>query len=237
MTNEDLILQKIENLEAEIAPIVQASKSIMELKADLLPLQNQAIGLLINELKDVEAGFKLEDLFVLIKQMMRSVNNFTYALRQMQMIIEFVNDLEPLLKSAVPQIIHYLDDLEQKGVFRIIKAMMDARAKVAATYDAEDIDQIGDVLVFLLGLAQKLNDPGALGFLEKAAEIPANIDFSQTKKVGPMGLMSAGFNKDVKEGFGVLLELTKALGKLKPNGQGAPLKGSSESLTANSDQP
>ena len=218
MTKEDLILQKIEQLESQIAPIVQASKSIIELKDDLIPLQNQAIQLVINELQEVEAGFQLEDLSILIKQFLRNVKNISYALRQMNNIIEFVNDLEPLIKSAVPQIIQYLDDLERKGVIRIIRAMLDARAKVAAKYDADDIEQIGDVMVFLLGLAKKIKDPQALVFLEKWAEIPANIDLSKTKKVGPFGMMSAGFNDEVKEGFGVVLELTKAMGKLKLNG-------------------
>ena len=221
MTKEDLILEKIEQLESQIAPIVQASKSIMELRDDLIPLQNQAVQLAINELQEIEAGFQLEDLFILIKQSLRSVKNITYALRQLNNIIEFVNDLEPLLKSAVPQIIHYLDELERKGVIRIIKSMLDARAKVAAEYDAEDIEQIGDVMVFLLGLAKKIKDPRAQGFLERAAEIPANIDLSRTKKVGPFGMMSAGFNDEVKEGFGVMLELAKAMGKLKSNGNGS----------------
>jgi uncharacterized protein YjgD (DUF1641 family) len=76
-------------------------------------------------------------------------------------------------------------------------------------------------MVFFLGLAQKLNDPQALEFLGKAAEIPAKIDLSKTKKVGPFGMMSAGFSEEVKEGIGVVLELTKAMGRLKLNGNGS----------------
>ena len=30
----------------------------------------------------------------------------------------FVTTLEPLLRSSVPKLIHYLDELEQKGVLR-----------------------------------------------------------------------------------------------------------------------
>jgi uncharacterized protein YjgD (DUF1641 family) len=73
-------------------------------------------------------------------------------------------------------------------------------------------------MVSLLGLGKKLTDPKILTFLEKAVEIPAAVDLSASKKVGPWGLVSAGSNDDVKEGLGVLIELTKALGKLKENG-------------------
>jgi uncharacterized protein YjgD (DUF1641 family) len=57
-----------------------------------------------------------------------------------------------------------------------------------------------------------------LTFLQKAVENPATIDLSVSKKIGPWGLLSAGSNDEVKEGLGVLIELTKALSKLKENG-------------------
>jgi len=220
MTNEELILSKIENLENQIAPLVKTAKDMNELRTDMIPLGNQAVGLMIKELQEVEAGFQLEDFFLLVKEMMRNVRSFTFAIKQMNNIIEFTQDIEPLMKSAVPTLIEYLDKLEQKGVFRMMNAMIDIRAKVAATYDADDIEQIGDTLVSLLGLAKKLSDPAAIAFLEKAAALPANVDMENCKDVGAFGMMSAGFNSEIKQGLGVLMELTKAMGKMKDNGSG-----------------
>ena len=220
MTNEEKILNKLEKLEADMAPMLKFGHNMVELKDDLIPLQNQAFQLLIRELQEVEAGFELDDFMNLSKQMLRNTRDFLFALRQMSSIIEFVRDMEPLLKSTVPQIIQYLDELEQRGVFRMYNAMLDVRAKVAAAYTAEDIEQIGDGMVALLGLAKKMSDPKTIAFLEKAADVPSSVDLEKVKKVGPFGLASAGFNEDVKQGFGVLIELTKALGKLQTNGNG-----------------
>ncbi|MBU0697952.1 MAG: DUF1641 domain-containing protein, partial [Proteobacteria bacterium] len=218
MTNEELILAKLENLETQIAPLVKTAKSMAELRDDMIPLSNQAFHILIKELQEVEAGFELDDLFLLVKQMLRSTRSFIFTLKQLRSMVDFIKDLEPLLKQSVPLMISYLDDLEQRGVFRIIKAMMDVRAKVAAAYTPEDIDQIGDGMVALLGLLKSVTDPQALAFLNKAAEIPATIDLSASKKIGPWGLLSAGYDPEVKQGLGVLIELTKAMGKLKGNG-------------------
>lgn len=220
MTNEDRILQKLEKLEADMAPLLKLGHNMIELKDDLIPLQNQAFHILIKELQEVEAGFQLDDFLNLVKQMMRGTRDFIFALQQMSSIIEFVRDMEPLLKSTVPVLIQYLDQLEQKGVFRIYNAMLDVRAKAAAAYDADDIEKIGDGMVALLGLAKKMSDPKAIAFLEKAAEVPGNIDLDNVKKVGPFGLASAGFNDEVKQGFGVMIELTKALGRLQAKGNG-----------------
>ena len=218
MTNEELILKRLENIETQITPLIKTADKLNELREDMIPLSNQAVQLLINELQDVEAGFELEDLFHLVKQLLRSTRSIIFGLKQMVGFVEFMKDMEPLLKQAVPQMINYLDDLEQRGVLRIIQAMMGVRAKVAAAYTPEDIDQIGDGMVSLLGLGKKLTDPKLLTFLEKVVEIPAAVDLSASKKVGPWGLVSASSNDEVKEGLGVLIELTKALSKLKENG-------------------
>jgi len=216
MTNEELILEKLERLETQIQPLIKTSEKFAELKNDLIPISNHATALLIKELTEVESGFQLEDFVSLTKEAMRNTRNFTFALKQMASMIEFVKDLEPLLKSAVPQTIHYLNELEQKGVFRIIKATVDLRTKVAASYTAEDIDMMGDGIVALLGLTKSLSDPKTIELLEKLSQIPSKVELENAKSVGVFGLASAGFNPEISKGLGVLMELTKAMGRIEP---------------------
>ena len=224
MTNEELILERLDRIEAQLAPIAQTASGISELREDLIPLSGQAFRLLIRELEDVESSFQLEDLMALLKRTLRSVKHIIFALEQMENIVDFVTTIEPLLKSSVPQVINYLDDLEQRGVLRIISSTLDVRAKIATAYSPEDIDQIGDGAVAALGLAKKLSDPKAAQFLEKIAELPSKIDLSDTKPVGPFGMLGALSSKEAREGLGVLMQLTKAMGELKNGGNGAPLE-------------
>jgi len=229
MTNEELILERLDRIEAQLAPITHTASGIKELREDLIPLSGQAIRLLIRELEDVESSFQLEDLMSLLKRSLRSVKDIIFALNQLENIVDFAMTIEPLLKSAVPQIINYLDDLEQRGVLRIITSMLDVRAKIAATYSPEDIDQIGDGAVVALGLAKKLSDPKAKQFLEKLAEIPSKVDLADAKPVGPIGMLRALSSQQAREGLGVLMELTKAMGELK-NGEGRGVAAESEPI-------
>jgi uncharacterized protein YjgD (DUF1641 family) len=230
MTNEELILERLDRIEAQIAPLAESVKGVYELRDDLRPLAHNAIRLMIKELEDVESSFQLEDLLELMKRFLRGTRSFSYVLTQLENVIDFVTTLEPLLKSSVPQLINYLDDLEQRGVFRILNATLGVRAKIAASYTPEDIEEIGDGLVALLGLAKKITDPKILAFMERLVEIPANLDLAACKKIGPVGLLWASGNKEVKEGLGVIMELTKEMGKLKsenrpvrrPSGEGHP---------------
>jgi len=218
MTNEELILERLDRIEAQLAPITQTASGIKELREDLIPLSGQAFRLLIRELEDVESSFQLEDLMALLKQSLRSVKHIIFTLEQLDNMVDFITTIEPLLKSAVPQVINYLDDLEQRGVLRVITSMLDVRAKIAAAYSPEDIDQIGDGAVVALGLTKKLSDPKATEFLEKFAELPSKIDLSNAKPVGLFGMLGALSSKQAKEGLGVLMELTRAIGELKNGG-------------------
>jgi len=221
MTNEELILERLDRIEAQLTPISVTAGGIADLREDLIPLSGQAFRLLIRELEDVESGFQLEDLMVLLKRFLRSIKHIIFSLEQLENTVDFVTTIEPLLKSAIPQVINYLDDLEQRGVLRVITAMLDVRAKIAAAYSPEDIDQIGDGAVVALGLAKKLSDPKAAEFLEKIAGLPSKVDLANAKPVGPFGMLGALSNKQARDGLGVLMEITKAMGALKNGGGSA----------------
>ena len=215
MTNEELILERLDRIESRIAPLSEAAMSMTEFKNDLMTMAQPVSKSLIKDLQSVESAFQLEDLGALSKRMLRSVKHIIYALDQLENIIDFVTTMEPVLRLMIPQLIAYLNGLEERGVFRIIKATYDIRAKIATAYTAEDIEQIGDGIVAMLGIAKKLSDPQLVTLLENIAEVGASVDLSKSKDVGPFGLFSACSGPESKRGLGVLLELTKAMGDLK----------------------
>ena len=215
MNHEEIILNRLERLEEEIAPVADSARSISELREELTPRVNEAVKALIVELADIEADFQLEDLLFFIKKAMRNVRNLTYSLDQLKNVIDFALIAEPLLKSTVPQIIFYMDDLERKGVFNLLSASLEVIKKTAETYSAEDMAQIGDGLVRLLGIVKKLTTPEALELLDRAAEVPSRVDLSRAKSTGAWGMLWAMGNPEVKDGLGILLELTKGLSALK----------------------
>ena len=215
MNQEDTIQKRLERLEQQIAPVADSARSISELREELAPRVNEAVKALIVELADIEADFQLEDLLFLIKKVLRNVRNLTYSIDQLKNIIDFVLIAEPLLKSTVPQMIYYMDDLEQRGVFTLLSSSMEMIKKTAESYTAEDLSQIGDGLVKLLGIFKKLTTPESLALLDKAAEVPSCVDLSRAKPTGAWGLLWAMGNPEVKNGLGILLELTKGLSALK----------------------
>jgi len=188
---EQMLLERLDRMEEQLQTLVKAQQGLAELKRDLSPLLNSAVKVVIDELGMVEAGFQLEDFF------------------------DLWNSMEPLLKSMVPNLINYMDNLEQKGVFRTYSAMLEVRAKVAQHYPSEEIASMGDGFVVLLSLLKKLSHPEMMGFINKLMDLPLGVNLQAAKPVGAMGMLSAMGKKETRQGLGVALELTKALGKLK----------------------
>ena len=78
---------------------------------------------------------------------------------------------------------------------------------------------MADGFVLMHGLVKKLSNPKLIQFLEKLADVPLEVDLEAAKPVGPVGMMWKMRSEDCRQGLGVMLELTRALGKLKA---GAP---------------
>jgi len=215
MSKEDLILEKLGKIEAELAVMREAREPMDDLVRDLNPIMKQALYVLIKEFKDVEDNFQLEDLMPLAKKFLVNVKNLTWALESLETIIDMWHTMEPMMKSALHNTVRKLGELEQKGVFRTYEAMLEVRAKIAQHYGPEDIEAMGDSFVALIGLLKKMSDPKMLELLEKLTDLPGNIDLANAKPVGMFGMVGALGDSDVKDGMGVAFEMVKALGKLK----------------------
>jgi uncharacterized protein YjgD (DUF1641 family) len=215
MTTEEMIVQRLDHLENLIQPLTAFSRAAGELREELAPRINEAVQALIVELADVEADFRVEDLGYLVKKLMRNINNLNFALDQFKNLVDFALTAEPLLKSSVPQLISYVDHLEQNGVFSLITVSLEVLKKIGSTYSVEDMRQIGDGLVHFIGILKKLTTPAALDLLDRVADLPVRVDVGRAQPVGLWGMIGAMGDKEIQQGIGVLVELTKGLSTLK----------------------
>ncbi len=225
MPGEDLILERLARIEEKLDRVSALEKrldnfarpwdSVADLGRDLGLLMSPSVKLLTEELAEVETGFQLEDILAMVKRLLLSFRDLTWSLEQLENLIDWWHDVEPLLKVAVPHLIDKLDDLEQKGIFRINKAMVNMYAKIAENYTPEDIEAIGDGFVRMHGIIKKLSEPAMIDFLEEMSNLPSQLNLAQAKPTGPVGMMFKLMNKECREGLGVAVEMTRALGKLK----------------------
>jgi uncharacterized protein YjgD (DUF1641 family) len=214
MTNEELVLQKLDALQEEVGELRASQKVYQDLFNDMTPLIKQTFQVMVEEMSYLEDAFQLEDLYLLLKRGIRNVRNLAYMLDQLENMVELWQTMEPMMKSAVHHTIEYLGTLEDKGVFSTYEAMLDVRAKVAQQYGPEDIAAMGDGFVWLVGLLKKLSNPETMALLDKLVDLPTKAKIEEAKPIGPVGMLRALGKPDLKKSMGVVLQLTKALGTL-----------------------
>ena len=220
MSAEEQILERLTRIEekldrfSRLQDMTDVFESFHDLGRDVSLLTYPAVKMLTEELGEVETGFQLEDISFLLKRFLLSLRHIAWGLEQLENLVDWWQDMEPLMKIAVPHLIDILEDLDQKGIFRGYKAMLEGYAKIAQTYGPEDIDAIAQGIVSMHGVAKKFSDPKFISFVEKFMDVPSQVDLEEAKPVGPVGLMWRMRSPESRRGLGVLAELTKALGKL-----------------------
>ncbi|MBI4644047.1 MAG: hypothetical protein HY790_03985 [Deltaproteobacteria bacterium] len=276
MSGEEQILERLARIEEKLDRVSDFEEqwrnfgrtweSVSDLGRDLSLLMGPGARLLTEGLAEVETGFQLEDVLHLLKRLLLSFRHIAWSLEQLENLIDWWQDMEPLLKIAVPHLVDKLDDLEQKGIFRInsailnmyaklasayttedievigdgfvrmhgivrkfadpvviqsLEAVVDMYAKLASVYTPEDIDSIGDGFVRMHGIVKKFGDPRVVDFLDRLTDVPAKANLDAARPVGPFGMPFRMLSKECKQGLGVALELTRALGMVK-TGNGQP---------------
>jgi len=229
MSGEELILERLAKIEEKLEQLAarteqlkavgDAVENLRDLSRDVSLLSYPTVRLLTEELGEVETGFQLEDIFFLLKRLLLNLRNLAWGLEQLENLVDWWRDLEPIMKIAVPHLVDKLEDLDQKGIFKGYQAMLQGYAKIAQRYSPEDIDVIAEGIVRMHGVARKFSEPGFIDFMEKLMDVPGQVRLEEARACGPLGLMWRMRHRECRQGLGVMLELTKALGKLK-NGNG-----------------
>jgi len=193
MTNEELLLERLARIEEKLEGVDRVERqlevfarpweNLTDLGKDLSILMDPAARKLTEELVEVEIGFQLEDFFALLKRLLPSLKYLTWSLEQMENVIDWWADIEPVLKIAVPKMIDRLDVLEQQRIFSIFG---------------------------------KIFSVEMLQFMEKLSDVALSARLEKAKPVGPMGMFWQMRSPECRQGLGVLLELTRALGKIRP---------------------
>lgn len=144
-------LEGVARVEKQLEVFNRPFENLSDLGRDLSILMDPAARKLTEELVEVEIGFQLEDFFALLKRLLPSLKYLTWALEQLENLIDWWADMEPVLKIAVPKMIDQLDALEQQRVFQIFGRLfsfemlqfMDKLSEVALATNLEEAKPVG----------------------------------------------------------------------------------------------
>ena len=134
-----------------------------ELLHDVLPIANDAVGIVTEQLAEIQEYVDLSDLLRLFKRVMRSGRNIDRMLDQLESLMDLAQTVGPLSTSIFDKVTDQLELAEQRGYFALAKGGARAVDRVAASLTPEDMDRFADNLAVILTAFKEWDQPAAPG--------------------------------------------------------------------------
>ena len=101
-------------------------KAGMELKEDVGPVIKQILPKVTDFMAELNGEFNAEELLALVRKLLTNLDNFNTAMDMLKAGMELKEDMMPIIKQILPKVIDFMNELDQRGVFKIANRIMDA---------------------------------------------------------------------------------------------------------------
>lgn len=161
---------KLDELSAQVAFLAEQARDTArrqqeraELMHDLLPIANDAVGLVTEQLDEIQGYVDLSDLLRLLKRLLRNGRNLDRMLDQLESLMDLAQTIGPLSDSIFEKATDVLQAADQRGYFALATGGAKAVDKVATSLTPEDLDRLADNLVVVLAGVKELDQPADPG--------------------------------------------------------------------------
>lgn len=200
----ELLMDRLDRIESYLAAQQKQAEELEELKRDLIPIGNHMIKVTIDELAEIGSEFRVEDLFFLVKRLLRDTHLLLKALDQLELLMGLSEEINRLMKPIFNTTVEELDKLEREGFFNLAKAGFLAIRRIANQFAPDDVDifatEISGVLAALrqppaetpslLSIMREMNDPQVriglartINMLKALGNLPGNQNHLNQKGV------------------------------------------------------
>lgn len=174
----DLLATQVQYLTEQAQAAARRQDERTELMHDVLPIANNAVEILTQQLEEVQGYVDLSDLLRLLKRLLRNGRNLDKMLDQLESLMDLAQTVGPLTDSAFEKATDLLQKAEQRGYFTAAKEgarVIDDLVTCMGREDAEPLD------VSLWALLRQMRDPDVrrglacvLGVLRSVGQQPAS---------------------------------------------------------------
>jgi uncharacterized protein YjgD (DUF1641 family) len=198
----DIVLEEI-----EFQKRFRREKDMM--REDLMRVAKDIYEAGVEELEDVHDHIKTGDIWYLFKKLLRNINNITKTFEQLENLKDFLQDFAPVSRDMFQDVMNKLNELDKKGYFEFAKELSKISDKIVTSYTAEDVKNLGDNMVTILGTVKILTQPDMLHAVNNAINIYKNLDIEVDEKVTLFSLIKEMNTPEVKRGMAFALKFLK----------------------------
>lgn len=202
--------QKLDYLVAQAEAQQRQREEFNELKRDVMPIANHMIKLSIDELAEIGADFQVEDLFFLVKRVLRDTDMLVEGLNRLEMMMDLYDETQFMGKQILHTATIKLDELERAGYFEFARSSWGIMERIVTEFSEEDVKALGDNIVTILNTVKNLTQPEIMNMTNNALTAIQDQPV-EDGDVSLWGLLRDLSDPKVRKGMSRLLNLVKVL--------------------------
>jgi len=214
----DQLTAQLQAQERQIGLLIQVAQvqqrqieEFEELKRDVVPIVNHLIKLAIDELAEVNSDFQVEDLFFVLKRLLRDTRMLAGGLNRLEMMMELYDESQVLGKQIFSRVVAELDRMERAGYFTFARGGLNIVERIVTEFTEEDVRLLGENIVLILNTIKDMTQPEILHFIRNTLliaerEIEKPVDSSWLSLVGQMR------QPEVRRGLALTLRVLQVIG-------------------------
>jgi len=203
----DLLTTQVSYLTEEAQQQKRRRQEWQELQDDLTPIASDVFRISVNELEEVENYVQLEDILRLFKRLMRNTHNLEQMLDQLESTMAMIQEVSPLTQDAFMTLMTRLDEAERRGYFTFMRGGIGVMDKVVTSFSEEDIQQLGDNVVFILQTVKEMTQPEIMSMVRDSVEVLREED--PPENVSLFAIMRQLNDPEVKRGLSKTLAVLR----------------------------
>lgn len=210
--------QKIDALTAQVAYLNEQAQIAerqrlerAELVHDITPLANQAFGLAIEQLEEVQEYIDLSDLLRLFKRLLRNGRNLEKMLDQLESLTDLLETVSPLADDAFGKAVDVMAGLEAKGYFTFARSSASLMDHLVASFSQDELEQLNDSIGPIMNLVKQLTQPDVLDLANKTL-LQVKEELNQPVNESWIGLLRQMRNPATRRGLALTLRILQTIG-------------------------
>jgi uncharacterized protein YjgD (DUF1641 family) len=170
-----LLHQKIDTLTNQVAFLTEQAEiqqrrqqEFDELKQDMIPIANHMIKLTIDELAEIDPEFEIEDLFYLLKRILRNIPLILATFDRFEALMGITDEVELLGKQVFSTTVEQLDEMERAGYFAFAREGWGIMEHIVTEFSEEDVQALGENIVTILTTVRNMTQPEIMAMANNA---------------------------------------------------------------------
>lgn len=217
------INQKLDFITAQMEQQQRRQRELMELKDDLTLISKDAMQVVTQELNEVAHHFDSADLLVLLKKLLRNTRNLNKMMDQVESAADLVQDVTPLGKQIVAQLMDTLSEMEAKGYFEFAREFVQIIDTLVTSFSTEDVRLLRENIISIMLTVKNLTQPEVLDTFNNALGFFRKMDVMVEEKAGYWQMMKEIRDPEFKRGVVFMIKFMKNL--VEKNGNQLTEKG------------